>query len=952
MIPEKKFTSHGAPIREKRLLPVQPPGQAIGRNRELASMHVTIKAGASLLLYGPAGIGKSALAAVLATAQIASNPNGVLWLTLNEDDLPALATRIGRAFDEDLYSVATSDWVKAASKVRELLQKYRPLIIFDGLIDATSVREFVKQCAPTNAIIVISDRAFPGPWTPIELRPLNEKDAQHVFRIYAGLGDVGTTVDTESLIEFLDGFPLTLELAGRTCAVDKLTAGEFLSSLPASGGGSVQQTVMSAVFKRLDTASQGVLLVLAATSTRSASVELLSMATRLAPTDVITQARKLVARGVAREYLSYGQVRYVLHEMAYEFARNWLISFQRLEGLENRVMQALLTYTEQHAQNTLLDHDRLADEFENILGVAAYATERGKGDIVNRFLTAVEDKADEFIMERHFWLELDQLKKLATLLREVPTTRKTATMQVTRVLPDLTEATRPNAATQPTAPVTFDPPAAPPPALPESPTVEVVRPSTEVPMITIETPDAEPPAPPTFAATLDAPTAPVSIVIDETPITQMPDETQPAPSITLTQPSAPPPSLRPQPLRLQTEPPKVAVPILSTLPTTILTTPPPVETQANLSVRLEPPFPIEEDTAIGVQEGSDPNEDTELRTPPSIKTMREMLVDARNNKDQRREALLLQSLAQHSMDVGRTEEALGLFKDALAVFEQIDDQDGMLATLDVLASLSSYVKKPDDALVYATRGVNFAQQIGDKARLGRLQTRLADLRLGIGDVTTAIQTYTTAIESLRETEDWVSIGVAMTKLGGAYLQNSQPNDAIQLLDAAIVTFRKEHRADQEGRALGKLGSAYTQLNQWAKAQEQHERAVVLAREQFDHATEAEQFAAIGYLRELQRDREGSLLNYRRALHAAYMVNNTDQQVAYIIQLGEFMIDDTRTLAQAVQLLHEAEEKHRTPEAERLLKRAEQRLKRAANAGLPIPPAEASNRDFAAKAYVA
>jgi hypothetical protein len=128
--------------------------------------------------------------------------------------------------------------------------------------------------------------------------------------------------------------------------------------------------------------------------------------------------------------------------------------------------------------------------------------------------------------------------------------------------------------------------------------------------------------------------------------------------------------------------------------------------------------------------------------------------------------------------------------------------------------------------------------------------------------------------------------------------------------------------------------------------------VALAREQFDHATEAEQFAALGYLRELQRDREGALLYYRRALHAAYLINDVNQQVAYIVQLAEFMIDDMRTLTQAVQLLREAEEKRGTPEAERLLKRAEQRLKRATSAGMVVPPAEASNRDFAAKAYVA
>ncbi|HVO43514.1 MAG TPA: hypothetical protein VMT34_12865, partial [Aggregatilineales bacterium] len=92
------FTPHGAPIRDAKLLPVQAPAQVIGRNRELASMHVTIKAGSAVFLSGEPGIGKTALAAVLAAAYIASNPGGVLWFNVVEDDMDQLAGRVGRAY--------------------------------------------------------------------------------------------------------------------------------------------------------------------------------------------------------------------------------------------------------------------------------------------------------------------------------------------------------------------------------------------------------------------------------------------------------------------------------------------------------------------------------------------------------------------------------------------------------------------------------------------------------------------------------------------------------------------------------------------------------------------------------------------------------------------------------------------------------------------------------------
>src|SRR5215813_6989532 len=98
MEPQRTFTPHGAPIRDAKLLPVQPPTKVIGRNRELGSMHVTLKVGSSIFLSGAPGIGKTALASVLATAYVASNPGGVLWFNVVEDDFDLLVARTGRAY--------------------------------------------------------------------------------------------------------------------------------------------------------------------------------------------------------------------------------------------------------------------------------------------------------------------------------------------------------------------------------------------------------------------------------------------------------------------------------------------------------------------------------------------------------------------------------------------------------------------------------------------------------------------------------------------------------------------------------------------------------------------------------------------------------------------------------------------------------------------------------------
>src|SRR6266849_1759042 len=208
MEPQRTFTPHGAPIRDAKLLPVQPPAKIVGRNRELGSMHVTLKIGSSVYLSGVPGIGKSALASVLATAYIASNPGGVLWFNVVEDDLD-------------------------------------PLIVLDGLIDVDAARDYVRQCATGVAVIILNELAGAGPWTPIELGPLAQEDSIALFKQCSNLSDALYEPDIEGLSKFLGGIPLSIELAGLQVITDDLMPAELLTALPSSTGQDSQLMMMA-----------------------------------------------------------------------------------------------------------------------------------------------------------------------------------------------------------------------------------------------------------------------------------------------------------------------------------------------------------------------------------------------------------------------------------------------------------------------------------------------------------------------------------------------------------------------------------------------------------------------------------------------------------------------------------------------------------------------------------
>jgi tetratricopeptide (TPR) repeat protein len=530
-------------------------------------------------------------------------------------------------------------------------------------------------------------------------------------------------------------------------------------------------------------------------------------------------------------------------------------------------------------------------------------------------------------MRRGFQPEIDQVRKLLTLLTSTTPTVEpeaqpaavTQPVQSVSAEPALKPGDTPQSEdTPPPAPaVTFESPAdaqATPPATPEEERLEELRRTQEVLLRKTQetlTPDFFGVTQP--ASPINEAIAEMNVVEERTPVRSA----QPP-----TQPIAPPPAATEAvPLAERASPGEAALPAR----------------EARISVADEPPISPE---------------DTETPTELSLPTLERQLTDARAADDRAQEAKILHTLGQYHADRGHPDEALTQYQQALAIYESIEDNDGVLAALDALAAITAQADDVEGALVYATRGVNLAKQVGERDRLGRLQTRLGDVRLALGDLPAAVETYTQAVETMRGTENWLQIGMVMAKLGSAYLEQDKPKEAIMMLEQALVIFMREQHVDYQSRVLGAIGAAYSMQNEWSKAAEYHDRALLLARRHANRPDEAVQLSALAHICEIQTDRAGAIQFYRQALHVAYLLDDLELRAEIAFELGRLLMDDTRTLMQAVQLLRESDSLVQNSEARRLLSRADKRLERTHAAGIELPPVEGSNRDYAASAYAA
>ncbi len=851
------FTLSEAPVHQTRRLPVLPPKQVVGRDRELGQAYAQARAGAAVLLHGPSGGGKSALAATIAAAFTAL-PGGVLWWSVEADSLEQLLVRLGRAYGERTICDSHDPLQHLEAAAQLLRRDDRPLIVLDGSPDLDVARDFVRRVATGVPVILTHKEGAPGPWTPFPIAELSDEDAVTLFIHSAGYDQVSALVhaDVRGVCNALGGLPLIITLAGRHVRVTEQTPGEFLGSL-ANPGLSGPQLGLRSIFHQLPEALLEMLLAMGATFAGRATLALLERLHPSAPEGVSQMMEMLVARGlVHRSPCQEPATCFYLHEMIHSFTQGWLHDIHRFEPAVARACEAIVGYAEQYAANPREGGAFLAVEMPNILGAASYAAREGDGQTLRRLLEALTEALGP---TGGYGYELYRLEKLVA---EVPAPAKGEEAAQRALFVE----------------------EAPAPGPEETPPPE-------------ELPEAGP------VTMLSRPAGPDEVNYDTTPLEP----------VRRTTPVGPPP------VRMSEE-------------------------EAGEEVEEEAEAgPVEVDEAEGI-------EGLEAAYSGDIDDLLAASDRARAAGRMQEAASILSDLGRALLARGRVDEAREAFAEALSIYEDMDEVEGMLDALEALAGLSLDEGDLENAVIYATRAENLASQQGeDPAHHGHLLALLGDIRLELGEIDEAVSTYFSAIETLQATGDKLSLGVVQTKLGSACLDRGDFTQAITMLSEALTIFERAGRTDYLGRVLGNLGTAYGRMGQWEEAEKRHRQALEIARQLDDIEEQERQLANLAYIAQARGDREAMLACYRQALDLAYRAGEVVWQVHYLDVLGRVLMDDVSQVELAVMLLEEADALVPSDDRIRWLQRARKRLERVRTSGIPQEPLPGSVRQWAAGA---
>ncbi|MBE0690260.1 MAG: tetratricopeptide repeat protein [Anaerolineae bacterium] len=402
-----EYTPHEAPVHNPQALPIMLPSKLVGRDVLLAKIYGDLKNNDAVLIHGESGIGKTALAATLASAY-SELPGGVIWLSVDGASLDDLIVRVARAFD--LIDIANNDNPTAMiGALSSAIQQKKPLIVFDGNPDEEATADFVDQCADMVPILLTAPDDLDGPWSSTELTRLQPEQALALFEHIDDRQD-DDSGDPTALVAALAGNPLAISIAAASVKLNNQTPDAFLNLMPQTAGGATPATLLSltTAFRALPNALQGLMLMLAATSKGQGSGDLLSMISG-APVEGVNQAMEmLVTRNLVERFTRYGSSYYRLHLLVKDFGESWLRGSQRLAGLENKVRDSIVAYASRFSNN----NDRLAAEAESFVAAAQWAADQNDRDTPNQLAVSLM-QAGDFVNARGYLHELLQIRRFA-----------------------------------------------------------------------------------------------------------------------------------------------------------------------------------------------------------------------------------------------------------------------------------------------------------------------------------------------------------------------------------------------------------------------------------------------------------------------------------------------------------------------------------------------------------
>lgn len=889
-----------APVTAVADLPLRRPGRPFGRDSILKTLLSELQQNQKVALHGASGIGKTTIAATIASVYAQQANQSVLWLNSHNPLLAELMVRIGRAYRAHDMSASQNPLGKA-SALASLLNQHKPLLVLDGDIQASVLSALIERCAADIPVLVTTDAALDGgSWRNRLIGRLADSDAVLLFKQKAGIQNSQFDTIVYSIAERVNFEAYPLALAARSMIISRQsphdfneTLHELLDSLDNRGA----IAALTASYRSLNQRLRDLLLAVGGTLRGEGSAAFLSQVSGVTAAS-FDQAMTILSRlFLVDRFQRYGEPYYRLHPLVHDFLKTWSQNVNSIDLIRSDIKDAIRDYLATYSQSPDAN-TRLAAEMDNFIATAHWAAEHGDRDLAAA-IADVLSQQDDFVQSVGYSYELSFLQAISA-------------GTAAEFLADSNEEA---AAAEAAEDLAHDADAEAQPA------------------------DAEDEAELEDDMDDEAAAGDSALVPPGDASLQSMDIDQLRTALDLAR---------------QHDETGRQLEILKAIAGLQISQGRESEALAAYGEVLEI-YESGEDKE-GVLETLDALAELLIHSeaaPAAIEQvkLRTALSLARQHQDTTRLLHILQAIGKVQISQGYENEAVATYSEILNIYEADEDRQGILDTLDMLAGLLIRAEATLTALTHIQRGLHLAEELGDKDTEMHLQTTRGDAHQELGESVSAVEAYELALSVARDRDDKQNEALILHKLGLAHLDAGDAARAIQVWEQANDLFKQQSRRAMEGQVLRGLGSAHAALERWSEAVNFHTSALHIAREIGDEDQEARQLRQLGQLLIEANRLPEALTRYRQALHMAYQAEAAEDIVAVIVELVTLMMRNS-FLASIAELLIDDAMSYDADNRDVLRLRDEIALakKQAAENSAALAEVAGTARDYAANAY--
>ncbi|RIK34866.1 MAG: hypothetical protein DCC55_32035, partial [Chloroflexi bacterium] len=357
---------------------VDAPRQLIGRDYLLVRIHAALDRGSRLLLYGLAGVGKTAIAAVVADQRISMGKGPVVWLQCGQASTDMVLDALWQRFasrEKSRGILHLENLHDRVLTVRDLLAVAEiGLLVLDNVWNGAALYAALEAVPPGLPVLATAREKFALP-EAIEVGELEPDAALNLLSFYAERDDLATDPEASRLCQELGYHAYALEIAGVTMRIDDYTPGELQlqiakspHNLPMPGNFAAEgrqsvKHLLDFSYQTLTEEERDLCQAFGALFAPGATADLLAEYVQQPLLHVDRMLKTLMRRSLVKHRRDQGHPFYALHALTYSYFG--ALHRQRGVGYQSTIA-ATVRYVRNHGEDLTL----LALDQRNILGAA------------------------------------------------------------------------------------------------------------------------------------------------------------------------------------------------------------------------------------------------------------------------------------------------------------------------------------------------------------------------------------------------------------------------------------------------------------------------------------------------------------------------------------------------------------------------------------------------------